>query len=158
MYYVYKLTAPNNKCYIGMTSRNPKKRWNSGCGYKYNKELWNDIVNYGWYNFIREVVMKTENEDEAHEKEIDLILLYDATNPKYGYNKVVSSNRISKVIKIGVTCVNTNNKFRSLSKASKYAHTSVTYIKEVCDNKREYAGSHPKTGQKLKWKYTKYID
>ena len=156
MYSVYKITAPNNKCYIGMTSINPVTRWAGGHGYENNKEFWEDIVKYGWDNFRREIILTTENEDEAHEKEIELILFYDSVNPKYGYNKRVVSNTIHSSKKIGVTCVNTNRKFRSLKKASVYAHTSEQYIKETCENKREFAGIHPKTKRPLKWKYTAY--
>jgi hypothetical protein len=58
-----------------MTSINPLHRWASGHGYEHNKEFWEDIVKYGWDNIKREIVLTTENEDEAHEKEIELILL-----------------------------------------------------------------------------------
>lgn len=33
MYSVYKHTCPNNKVYIGITSRKPEKRWKNGYGY-----------------------------------------------------------------------------------------------------------------------------
>lgn len=156
MFSVYKLTSPNNKRYIGITSGNPVRRWAGGRGYEYNKEFWEDIIKYGWDNIRREIVLTTENEDEAHEKEIELILLYDTTNPDLGYNKFVISNKIHSSKRIGVTCINTNRKFRSLKKASVYAGTTPQSIKEVCDNTRKYAGHHPKTGVALRWKYTAY--
>ena len=139
-----------------MTSVNPVKRWAGGHGYEHNKEFWKDIVKYGWDNIRREIVLTTENEGEAHEKEIELILFYNSIDPECGYNKKVISNPIYSSKRIGVTCVNTNRKFRSLKKASKYANTTEKYIKEVCENKREFAGYHPKTKQKLRWKYTAY--
>lgn len=156
MFSVYKLTSPNNKCYIGMTSINPIKRWASGHGYKDNKEFWNDIVKYGWDNIKREIVLTTENEDEAHQKEIELILLYKTIDHNYGYNKKVVSNAVHSSKRKGVTCINTNRKFRSLKKASAYAHTSEKYVREVCEGKRECAGFHPKTNKPLKWRYTTY--
>ena len=33
----------NGKWYVGMTSQEPKKRWESGWGYKFNQQMWNDI-------------------------------------------------------------------------------------------------------------------
>ena len=156
MYSVYKLTSPNGKCYIGMTSINPVTRWAHGRGYEYNVEFWNDIVKYGWDNIRREIILTTDNEDEAHEKEIELILLFNTVDPEWGYNKAIVSNKIYSSKRIGVTCVNTNRKFRSLRKASLYANTSEQHIKEACENKREFAGTHPKTKQRLKWKYTVY--
>ena len=156
MFSVYKLTAPNNKCYIGMTSINPVKRWAGGHGYEYNKEFWDDIVKYGWDNIKREIILTTDNEDEAHNKEIELILLYNSVNSDFGYNKCVVSNPIHTSKHIGVTCVNTNRKFRSIKKASVYANTSERSIKEACENKRDFAGYHPKTKTPLRWKYTKY--
>lgn len=156
MFSVYKLTAPNNKIYIGMTSINPVKRWNSGYGYDDNKMFWEDIVKYGWDNIKREIVFTSENENEAHEAELRLILHYDSTNPDKGYNRSYISNLIHSSKKIGVTCINTNRKFRSLKKAAAYAHTTGQNIREVCENEKETAGFHPKTKQPLKWKYTKY--
>lgn len=156
MYSVYKLTAPNGKIYIGMTSNNPVKRWAGGHGYKNNKSFWEDIVKYGWDNIRREIVLSTDDEDEAHKKEISLILYYETTDPDKGYNRTIISNVIKSSKKIGVTCVNTNKKFRSLKKASKYAGVSEKLIKKVCETGNGCAGYHPKTGEPLMWKYTKY--
>ena len=33
MWTVYKHTSPSNKVYIGITSREPKLRWDNGNGY-----------------------------------------------------------------------------------------------------------------------------
>ena len=38
-YTVYKHISPSNKVYIGITSIDPKQRWNSGHGYKSNRHL-----------------------------------------------------------------------------------------------------------------------
>lgn len=154
MFSVYKLTAPNNKCYIGMTSINPVKRWAGGRGYQYNKEFWEDIIKYGWDNIKREIILTTTDEDEAHNKEIELILFYDSINQ--GYNKTLVSQAVHSSKKIGVTCINTNRKFRSLKKAAIYAQTTGQSIKEACEGKRLVAGIHPKTRAALMWKYTKY--
>ena len=156
MFVVYKLTSPKGKYYIGLTSKNPVERWNSGHGYEHNKEFWTDIVKFGWDNIRREIILVTDDENEAHEKELEMILFYNSNNPEYGYNKSLVSNKIYSCKRIGVTCVNTNRKFRSLAKAATYAKTSPQYIKDVCENKRQFAGRHHKTGKPLMWKYTKY--
>ena len=86
-YSVYKLTFPNNKVYIGMTSREPKKRWNYGFGYKKNKNMFSDILKYGWKNIKKEIIEEYESKEVAYQKEIDLIKEYQSINDKYGYNK-----------------------------------------------------------------------
>lgn len=37
MYSVYKYTAPNGKVYIGITGKDPEKRWLNGRGYRYKQ-------------------------------------------------------------------------------------------------------------------------
>lgn len=43
MYCVYKHTGPTGKVYIGITKRNPQKRWNSGRGYESNRYFFRAI-------------------------------------------------------------------------------------------------------------------
>lgn len=50
MYCVYKHTTPNGKVYIGITSKNPLKRWNNGIGYSKGGYHWEYVErgkNYG---------------------------------------------------------------------------------------------------------------
>lgn len=86
-YNVYKLTAPNNKVYIGCTSQNPKDRWNYGSKYHHNKELSEDIRMFGWNNFDHEILYSSLPEEEAYDLERELIHKYNSCDPKYGYNK-----------------------------------------------------------------------
>ncbi len=84
---VYKHTnIKNNKVYIGITSKKPKHRWNSGKGYKHNKYLTNSINKYGWSSFKSEIILENLNKDEACKKEIELIKLYKSNNIEFGYN------------------------------------------------------------------------
>ena len=46
---VYMHISPNNKRYIGLTSRKPEHRWNNGKGYKGNSYFTNAINKYGQY-------------------------------------------------------------------------------------------------------------
>ena len=87
MYCVYKHTAPNGKIYIGITGRNPLRRWNNGNGYRNNPHFWNAIKKYGWKNIRHEILLDGLAKEEAERHEILLIKSHDSANPLYGYNK-----------------------------------------------------------------------
>lgn len=91
-YSVYKLTAPNGKCYIGMTKQSVERRWNSGHAYQHNEHLQNAIAKYGWDNFSKEVLFKSASKTEAEKIERFLIAKYDSTNRLYGYNILHGGN------------------------------------------------------------------
>lgn len=86
MYIVYKHTSPCNKVYIGITSQSPEKRWQNGRGYIKNNHFWNAIQKYGWDNFKHEILYDNLTKEEACQKEIELIALYNSNNREYGYN------------------------------------------------------------------------
>lgn len=85
---VYKHIFPNGKCYIGITSRDPEKRWKAnGRGYtKDQPRIYNAIKKYGWDNVIHEILYTNLSESEAKQKEIELIQLFQSNNDQYGYN------------------------------------------------------------------------
>ena len=85
-YVVYKHTSPNNKSYIGITSQNPKKRWQNGNGYKTHIYFYRAIQKYGWDNFKHEILFENLTKEEAEQKEIELIAYYKSNNENYGYN------------------------------------------------------------------------
>lgn len=86
-YLVYKHTFPNNKVYIGITSKkNPKERWRNGKGYEHNDIMSKAIQKYGWENVKHEILYIDLDENIAKEKEIELIYQYKSNNVKYGYN------------------------------------------------------------------------
>lgn len=91
MIYIYKLTAPNGKIYIGQT-KNYRNRFRS---YKSNKcsnqrKLYNSIKKYGWENFTKEILEYiSEDVVDAHEK---IWIRYyqcveNGLNCEYGGNK-----------------------------------------------------------------------
>lgn len=85
-YTVYMHISPSNKKYIGITKNKPIKRWDCGRGYKKNKYFWNAIQKYGWDN-IEHIILYTElNEQDAKQKEIELISKYNSSDRRYGYN------------------------------------------------------------------------
>lgn len=87
MYTVYKHTNKiNGKVYIGITKREPKKRWSGGSGYRTCSAMYKAILKYGWDNFEHEILFTDLTYDEACEKEIQSIALYKSNNKKYGYN------------------------------------------------------------------------
>ena len=101
-YVVYKHTFPNNKVYIGITSqKNPEVRWGKhGGGYKNHYPIWYAIQKYGWENIIHEIVYDNLSEDEAKQKEIELIALYNSTNHEFGYNVSPGGDSVSELTKI----------------------------------------------------------
>ena len=92
IYSVYKLTAPNGKCYIGMTRQSVERRWNSGHSYQHNEHLQNAIAKYGWDNFSKEVLFTSPSKAEAENFERFLIAKYDSTNRLHGYNILPGGN------------------------------------------------------------------
>ena len=64
-----------------------RKRWKKGKNYKANKHFYNAIHKYSWENFTHDILYSNLTKNEAENKEIELIALYNATNRKFGYNK-----------------------------------------------------------------------
>lgn len=83
---VYKHTSPSGKVYIGITCREPDKRFNHGRGYKGSPHFMSAIQKYGWDNIDHEIIETGLTKKQAEEKERYYIKLYDSTNPKFGYN------------------------------------------------------------------------
>ena len=84
MYSVYRHTCPNGKIYIGITSKNPEIRWRGR--YRNNKHFSSAIKKYGWENIKHEILFENLTQEEAEQKEIELIQKYDSTNQEKGYN------------------------------------------------------------------------
>lgn len=83
---VYMHTTPNEKKYIGVTSVEPKKRWGpNGCRYK-GMVFYNAIEKYGWDNIKHEILFEGLTQDEASQKEIEMIDFYKSNVFEHGYN------------------------------------------------------------------------
>lgn len=104
-YILYKHTSPSKKVYIGITKRLPEQRYNYGHGYRGNPHFFNAIKKYGWNNFSHEVLESGLSEEEAKKREIELISLYDSTNPSKGYNRSPGGDLLSvdSIQKIAIT-------------------------------------------------------
>lgn len=92
-YIVYIHKCPNNKIYIGITSREPQKRWKNGEGYIDNKHFYRAIKKYGWNNIEHKILFKNLDENEAYEKEKQLIKELESNNYKKGYNKSIGGEK-----------------------------------------------------------------
>ena len=88
-YIVYRYTnTVNGKMYVGITKQGSLKRRVRGRhrGYKGCSHLYSAIEKYGWDSFAKEIIAYGLTKEEAESLEIDLVALYDLTNPKNGYN------------------------------------------------------------------------
>ena len=71
----------NGKSYIGMTSLEPKRRWNNGLGYKNQSKMWSDIQNSDWNkDWEHNIIGQFEDKQEALNIEGMFIRLFDSTN------------------------------------------------------------------------------
>lgn len=85
-YTVYMHRFPNGKVYIGITSQKPEYRWGNGSHYKNQSLVFNAILKYGWDNIQHIILFEGLSKEEAENKEIELISVYDSTNIEKGYN------------------------------------------------------------------------
>lgn len=96
-YSVYMHISPYGKRYIGITMRNPLKRWGrNGYNYRFNRHFYNAILKYGWDNFEHIILFTNLSKEEAEEKEIELIKKYNTTDLRFGYNYENGGNSIGK--------------------------------------------------------------
>ena len=93
-YFVYILTSPDGKKYVGYGKGNPEKRWANGNGYGHNKALNTAIKEYGWENFLHVVFRDGLCIEEAQELERRLILKIESYKPEIGYNRHIPKEEI----------------------------------------------------------------
>ena len=73
---VYRHISPSGKIYIGITSRDPKRRWNCGKSYEHCVKFYAAIQKYGWDNIKHEILFTSLSEERAKKLEIELIRHY----------------------------------------------------------------------------------
>ena len=88
-YVVYKHTCPNGKVYIGITGRDPLKRWCNGNGYKHNAHFTSAVNKYGWENIKHEILHDGLDEKTACKYEKELIDSHNSTDRRFGYNRSI---------------------------------------------------------------------
>ena len=87
MAYLYRLTSPKGKSYIGVTSLPVERRWREhelAAGKKSNFAVHNAINKYGWENFKKEVLVVSDF-DYIKNLEIKCISAFNTKYPN-GYN------------------------------------------------------------------------
>ena len=84
----------NGKKYVGITGYKPEERWCNGKGYR-NGYFRHAIDKYGWEEFTHELLFVGLSEEEAKQKEIELIAKWDLTNPEKGYNLTNGGDGVS---------------------------------------------------------------
>ena len=85
----------NGKKYIGITSQTPEQRFRHGKGYKKSKYFNRAIQKYGWDNFTHEILYKDLTIEDAKEKEIELIKLFNTRDNDKGYNILAGGDLIT---------------------------------------------------------------
>lgn len=140
MNYIYKLTSPEGKIYIGRTTKDKLyQRCLYGVGYSHNKELTDDIVKFGWNNFKHEVIAEIEDTDAAF-IERQYILKYKSHIPTIGYNKY--TNKTSTRFMYGVRCVETGEVFKKQIDVARKLGVSRQAISTAVVNGTTCGGYH----------------
>ena len=121
--YVHK-NLKNDKYYVGMTSQEPKARWDSGWGYKRHPKMWKDIQESNWNtDWVHGILGKFENKKDALNYEAFLIAMLDTI--ENGYNTSLYS---------GGTYKRTEEYRRKISEANIGKHLSEEHKKKIREN------------------------
>lgn len=133
----------NNKKYVGITYQKPSLRWRShGQGYKGCTYFYNAIKKYGWDNFEHKILLENLTEEEAEEKEIELIKFYGTQVPN-GYNIDAggySGSCFEKAIYMISNAGNIEKEFDSITKAAEYIECSPSSISHAISKKKYVKG------------------
>ena len=76
----------NGKRYIGITCQQLNQRFRNGKGYKSSPHFNHAIQKYGWGNFEHQILFSELSEEDAKNKEIEMIEKYNTRDSRYGYN------------------------------------------------------------------------
>lgn len=158
-YTLYMHVVPNGKKYIGITSKDPVKRWNGGSGYNSNEDFHRDIKKYGWGNIKHKILQKNMSKEEAEYWEVELIAKYHTMDPKKGYNRnsggfhhgevsEITRAKISKNTTIhnraSCVCIETGEEYESMAEAARVLGLKRSKINASCltDGRQSVKGLH----------------
>ena len=148
-----------DKYYVGITSRNPKRRWGKdGCCYI--GQLFYDVIQkYGWDNIEHYIIAEhlTKNEAENFEQTLIKVLKCNVNNnEKYGYNVTKGGNVVTgykhtketkekmKIIQQSINGIETYqfdlnfnfiNKYCTAQKAAEVNNIFASHIQNCLNNK-----------------------
>lgn len=128
MYSVYKLTLPDGRAYVGMTSNKPCRRWSGGSGYIDNIPFYHEIQYFGWKNITKEILEEVPDKETALERESYYIGLYKTYLLECGFNTYWSQKKKDKYVYI---LVELGLEFNTLEQAGKYAGLSAERIRQA---------------------------
>ena len=141
MYTVYKHTSPSGKLYIGITSKQPEKRWSAGNGYRKCPRFYKAIRKYGWQNIQHEILAEGLTKEEAEAMEIELIKEHRTTDARFGYNIENGGNTIGTHSEETLRKISAGNKGKIVSEEAKQKHRES--IKGKLDGeKNPFFGRH----------------
>lgn len=108
----------------------------------YNQVYGNGVLTSEGREVIRKALTGLKRDRKSIEKQMA------TKNARYGNGrgKNYSGNAAKKV-----QCIETGDIFLSIAEANRWAETSK--VGECCNGHRTHAGTHPKTGQQLSWKF-----
>ncbi len=134
--YMHTVPAEINGCgfdkyYIGVTSKQPKERWENGKGYR-TQAFYNAIIKYGWNNIRHDVVATNMAKNDALDLERLLIFLYKTTDKVHGYNVALGGQGDDM----------TDDTIAKLSAISKANWENPIYVEKVKSNLKRGADNH----------------
>lgn len=149
----------NNKVYVGITSRKPQVRWQSGQGYKNNKHFYSAIQKYGWDSFQHEILYKFLTKEQACQKEKELIAYYNSNNSNYGYNQTIGGEGVTGAggwkhteetklkMSLGhkgkkVYCIELDKEFDNIGIAARETGANRQTISRCCNGTRKTSGGY----------------
>ena len=139
MYTLYMHKFPNNKVYIGITSKPVEVRWRN----VYNRYFTNAVDKYGWDNIQHIILAENLSKKWACKLEQDLIWKYQSNNRKYGYNITSGGDggwghHVSKDARKKIGSANSRAlRGRKLSETTKQKISAATKGKIVSDETRK---------------------
>lgn len=138
------INKANNKMYVGYTGLNPEKRWNGGNGYSQQPKFYEDILKYGWDNFIHIIIATSLTKEEAMKLEGEIINTNKTYLPEYGYNTHTNGtvDNVKPYVKgKSIRCVETGELFKTFNAAAKSKGlSSGSCISRVLNNPSKTSG------------------
>jgi predicted GIY-YIG superfamily endonuclease len=150
MFYIYKITSPSGKIYIGIT-KDINRRFKSYEKLRCKNQifLYNSILKYGWENHIKEILFTFNNKLQGLNKEKRLIKKFKKLNISLNISNggewcslTGKNNPKSKVVYQYNKKGNFLKLWDSLSDVSKKLNISVSELSSACRLKTFYCKNY----------------
>ena len=91
IHYIYKLTSPNGKIYIGQTKDfNERMNEHKTASKKIKNKLYKSVIKYGWDSFNKEIIGEAVGKQNANKLEESFIEAYNSAS-RNGLNTLLTS-------------------------------------------------------------------